>query len=601
MDNYTTLVYVNITDKREEKRVNAEFNFDNKYEFHMSLRKNYLNDKDVLSVKKRESSMPENFWGDNISSLNVIAGRNGAGKTSVLQNVMDGNCFGNFDRTVFYILRHGNKYWYSGDYPNYRFRRDSSLEQINLEHQNLRTPGREFFWKNYIFYSNCFGSCYGRNFSNVIDISIDKWVTDIARRNYLSLKSEEYIIQKELKRELDERIFGFMCNAKLRKVAEKIGMHLPEWVIFEPVDNLEVDNLRNETNKFYEKTWVNTQRCKYKGYMSREDPVKGGYLQTESVYNYFVVRVIFYLFKEKVLSNTELKEFINLLSETIEETGLELGIIFLQQCIEKRENNAPQCKEGLEILKTLQNNGKGDRVLSSKGKVGFIIEICDENRKIIENLFNKKNYFLRCHLEYKDGSGMFSSGEKSRINLLVSLYESYKQLEKNTDNPSRSVLLIADEIDAYFHPQFQLSVVSDLVGAVNEIFQGYKVQILMTSNTPLEMTDIPNESITYMENGATIKYPVSEKTFAGNYISLLKNSFFTNSTMGDFAKQKINSVISFLKEQEVVEENMRKARCSRKKLEEVKYIISIIGEPILSNKLMQWYNELFPEECELND
>ena len=98
----------------------------------------------------------------------------------------------------------------------------------------------------------------------------------------------------------------------------------------------------------------------------------------------------------------------------------------------------------------------------------------------------------------------------------------------------------------------------------------------------------------------TKKSPVSEKTFAGNYISLLKNSFFTNSTMGDFSKQKINSVIDFLSEQENGKQKGEIEHTQMTK-EEARYVISIIGEPILRNKLMQWYKELFLEEYERND
>lgn len=605
MNNYTTLVYVKA---RTSNLDNAEFNFDNKYEFHI-VNEEKLSCKYFLSVKKIKNPMPYNFWGENISSLNVIAGKNGAGKTSFLKFIMNNigeDITALYGEEVFYILRYGEKYLYGTTLVERELQINSESEQIDIEdlHQyivgnNLEKEscfGNSCFWKNYIFYCNCLGNCLNENSSMVIDVSLDYWVNSIVKSKHLG--NEEYVIQKELRKELDQKIFRFIYDGEYKRIAEKIGMRLPGLLVFRIEKNYKENQLREKTNKFWKNTWVNVQRCER--YVERGFVTRQRELQYESAINYFAVMTVSYLVKEEIFSKDKLEGFINLLADTTEETGVNLAIQLIQSYICEKKDGILQCENLLSILKMISEETK-PYVLYWQKDNELVIRLSEENYKTVELLFDKENYFFEFSLEYEGKNGMLSSGEKSRINLLVSLYEGYKQLEKNTGNSSRSVLLIADEIDAYFHPQFQLSVVSDLVGAVNEIFQGYKVQILMTTNTPLEMTDIPNKSITYIENGATIGHPVNEKTFAGNYIALLKNSFFTNSTMGDFSKQKINSVISFLREQETIEDKMRKARCSRKKLEEVKYIISIIGEPILSNKLMQWYNEVFPEESEMND
>jgi hypothetical protein len=58
-----------------------------------------------------------------------------------------------------------------------------------------------------------------------------------------------------------------------------------------------------------------------------------------------------------------------------------------------------------------------------------------------------------------------------------------------------------------------------------------------------------------------------------------------NATIGEFSKHKINQVINYF--------NKNDDRISK---EEVKYIISIVGEPIVRNKLEKMYYNKFPED-----
>jgi len=65
-----------------------------------------------------------------------------------------------------------------------------------------------------------------------------------------------------------------------------------------------------------------------------------------------------------------------------------------------------------------------------------------------------------------------------------------------------------------------------------------------------------------------------------------------NSTMGEFSKQKINQVVNYLRD------NYDKDDYCYNEItkEEVKYIISIIGEPIVKNKLEKLYYSKFTED-----
>lgn len=63
----------------------------------------------------------------------------------------------------------------------------------------------------------------------------------------------------------------------------------------------------------------------------------------------------------------------------------------------------------------------------------------------------------------------------------------------------------------------------------------------MASNTPLEVSDFPSDNIIYLSNAKENQEQNKKKTFGSNVCSLLNDQFFINTTMGEFAKRKINN------------------------------------------------------------
>lgn len=61
----------------------TEFNFSQDLHIHFDVYKR------VLEISYIDSSLPERFWGENIKNFSVIIGNNGAGKTSLIQYLMD--------------------------------------------------------------------------------------------------------------------------------------------------------------------------------------------------------------------------------------------------------------------------------------------------------------------------------------------------------------------------------------------------------------------------------------------------------------------------------------------------------------------------------
>lgn len=167
------------------------------------------------------------------------------------------------------------------------------------------------------------------------------------------------------------------------------------------------------------------------------------------------------------------------------------------------------------------------------------------------------------------------------------MYDALKKVRENDRaNDNKNIILLLDEIDAFYHPQYQINLVENILNIVSHTFNEYCVQIILTSNTPLEISDFPASNIIYLDNGRVNTRQNNINTFGNNVCSLMKNNFYIDSTMGSFARKKINEVIYMLRTktaEEIDKENMQ-------------YLISIIGEPIIRNKLNAMYHDKFSED-----
>lgn len=176
-----------------------------------------------------------------------------------------------------------------------------------------------------------------------------------------------------------------------------------------------------------------------------------------------------------------------------------------------------------------------------------------------------------------------SHGEQTIFGQMLNIY--YYSLQNKKD-----LIFIFDEPDLALHPEWQRKYLKELENLLINIDK--KFQILVTSHSPFILSDLPKENIIFLEKGKQ-EYPFkeNEQTFGANIHTLLSHGFFMkDGLMGEFAKGKINKVISTLK----------KDTLSKDEISTCKNIISIIGEPILQKTLEHQLNEkLNSNESEL--
>jgi hypothetical protein len=177
------------------------------------------------------------------------------------------------------------------------------------------------------------------------------------------------------------------------------------------------------------------------------------------------------------------------------------------------------------------------------------------------------------------------------LRYLMFLYATlHKCLKQNKVKRFNNVILILDEPDVHMHPEWARKLLYYMFEFLEKEFKEANFQIIISTHSPFILSDIPKGNIIFLEkddNGVAVIKNNDLNTFAANIHTLLKDSFFMESTIGKFAKCKINDVIRFLTDDEY-KGDMNKQRA--------KYIISNIGEDLVKNKLQKTYSEKYPED-----
>jgi ABC-type multidrug transport system ATPase subunit len=191
-------------------------------------------------------------------------------------------------------------------------------------------------------------------------------------------------------------------------------------------------------------------------------------------------------------------------------------------------------------------------------------------------------------LEYDffDGEKTFSSlssGEKNffvELTILSNEIKGFLKYEKE----NRYLLLIFDESDITFHPKWQKFFLNEILNLLKNYKRDeIRFQIVITSHSPFILSDLPKENVIFLEKGKQV-YPFENgQTFGANIHTLLSHGFFMDGgLMGEFAKDKIQSIIKYhedIEKKEIIEAD--KMEYKTKKQKEFWQIQSIIGDDYL--------------------
>lgn len=260
---------------------------------------------------------------------------------------------------------------------------------------------------------------------------------------------------------------------------------------------------------------------------------------------------------------------------------------------EFKDDNFRKCAEGIVDFCSKVNRFINPEFVSNETGRTFFLDI--ENINIFREFYElyTRSFILRPFLNFTWRN--LSSGERAMFNIYSRFYSLTNKLQKAENARLRdNILIMIDEGDLYLHPAWQKRFLFDLLKFLPSIYatanDGAKrnLQIIITSNNPISVSDLPNPNLVFLEKkNNTIKVAdgLDEKklTFAANIHTLYTDSFFLKGGLvGEFAKMKINRAI------EILQGDRGTIITNREHLE---IFISSIGEQLIKSKLTQMLSE----------
>ncbi len=190
-----------------------------------------------------------------------------------------------------------------------------------------------------------------------------------------------------------------------------------------------------------------------------------------------------------------------------------------------------------------------------------------------------------------------SSGERQQLNITSSVLYHLRNINSVSSRDKmliryNYVLLIFEEIELYFHPEYQRTFLKFLLDHISKAKLKLKgVDLCFITHSPFILSDIPKQNILTLEKGEQI--PVPFETLGANIHEMLGHNFLLSSTIGEIVKDKIDDFLEVYSEfknkggnDPVFAENKTNYH----------FLINNLGEGYLKNILRGYYDEMMTIE-----
>lgn len=589
------IVYYYIEELNDIKQQNI--NFGDKYIF------NYDPITKELTAEENELYI-ENFYGDNIN-ITAIIGENGSGKTSLINNLIELNdLFFNSNKFIV-ITKTNNQYKISYkeleviNYSEFSFIEINPIKKDFTS--NLKSGFNKISYQHFeifentdvIFYSNIL-NFNTNSFNNAIkNISTQHLLYNL---NEIKSSDFEYNLAYNYSVKENLKIIDFISSSNIVKSLIKYPEEI--FLFFDIEKFYYFRTGYNENTRYYLENLKNTK-----------------YAINSRLKVNVIVYILFYYVDDNIDNRNKAAGDVKNQKQKYIESQINLRNDFLveiNKIIENDENISISEAENLllsKLNKILQFGSiNREYIKSIRSFINETFKIIDStiqnnpeflkfeiNDNNIKNLLNSSKGLTRNRpffdIKFRD----ISSGEESLLTLFARLYDVINSPNIEYDN---ELIIFIDEIDLYFHPDWQKKLITKLLEFFKSQFEDKKIHLIFTANNPLMISDILSYNTIFLQkidNNTTIinnNLTDHKNTFAANIHTLLSDSFFMkNGTMGDFAKEKLNEIIKHLNNKISDKEPEE-----REQREKIKKTIKLIGEPIIRRKLLNMYNEFYGDE-----
>ncbi|EJR56169.1 hypothetical protein IIM_01261 [Bacillus cereus VD107] len=544
-----------------------------------------------LTIEKNPGFIKDFFYTKNflnasckINSVTGIVGENGTGKSTILESIMNLIEERNTIDFDFFII-YENQYNYYFDFHI----QDELIYEKNIIHEQ----------STIIFKNTCFNylnitesSLQAIFFSNVYDMKADLNNPQKAIRTYDISTNNLAQNESYLKTEIYNQIMftkkfehDLKMNEKIN-IPKEIQLYMKHHYFYSssiltntllrfsdetnfyknPNDFLSIV-YENTYTPFYENILAQLEKAPYKLQKKiihdiRHDVLAG----IKTLDTNIDIFKSFYLSFRKSIQNA---------LKTKKKNKLDPQII--HNFLKELDNNYEAINEFITILSSWK--------IIKRDNNEFYVRTNDPNIPQLFDLYKTCNFSLpKIEMHWSQ----LSSGEYA----FLSLFSRFNSIEEQLKNNS---LILIDEGDLYFHPQWQKDWLYTFMDIISYIYKDRNIQIILTTHSPFILSDLPSNNVIFLKkdngnNVCTVKnLEGNQLTFAANIHDLLTNSFFMHDGLvGKFAQNKINNLVD-----EILDSSPEQIR---KNSSRIRKQIDIIGEPIVKRKLI----ELFEDKIKLD-
>ncbi|MDQ2178393.1 AAA family ATPase [Marinifilum sp. D714] len=555
------LLYVWIEDYKNIKKQGFNFSPKHWFDFEYEVDEEGKVIGGTLHHKERNTNYPENFFGENISNVTAIVGKNGSGKSNLMEFIIlfcsSSHGLNEYNKNIVFIYESAGRIY-------------TNRSQLKC---NLK-----LYPKNYIQYPF---NRYSNNATKLIfysphtekhmleGLGSDLAVDDISdggmlKDDFMTRNGESFLCTDIELLQMEDSLRHIQLFKLFLQTKFRTHITIPKELYIQINASIEFNEEINNKNyrRFYHRDDNLSFMQHIENRLLNQIFANNNSMYTETYASFEELIIGHYSFEfYKQLQHLNNSDFIVYQKEPYPLGKFDYHFTFRI----KTENLSDDFMRGLYYY-------------YFQSKVHYGLTTLSFTRNLSRNIFWKWNGI--------------SSGEMSMYNLYGRLLETTTASQFVNSNIKKIILLL-DEPETSFHPEWQRIFITEFMPFINEICNKVNVQIFINSHSPFLVSDLPKDNIIFLnkkENGdCEVKQPEDmTHTFGANIHSLYRNSFFLeNGLMGEFAKEKIDQVIQDLNQQDP------KSNISDERKQEILFIIEQIGEPILQEKLKKRYKEIF--------